>query len=99
RRVIFRSEAEDKIIIHAESNLLPDSRVMGEVSVGEDEYFADTVEVVQDDGTFYMEIDHHHLDEETAVVVTFSFEDMQEDKIKSHYVDGGEKWGEPAFYK
>ncbi|HLR79356.1 MAG TPA: OmpA family protein [Bacillota bacterium] len=92
-------EAEDKIIIHGESNLLPDSRVMGEVSVGEDEYFADTVEVVQDDGTFYMEIDHHHLDEETAVVVTFSFEDMQEDKIKRHYGDRGQKLEGPYIYK
>src|SRR5699024_12591875 len=84
-------EAEDKIIIHGESNLLPDSRVMGEVSEGEDEYFADTVEVVQDDGTFYMEIDHHHLDEETAVVVTLSFEDMQENKMKRQYEDRGER--------
>src|SRR5699024_4232946 len=59
-------ETEDKIIIHGESNLIPGSRVVGEVSVGKNvrhlivpsikdfEFLADTSEIVEDDGSFYM---------------------------------------------
>src|SRR5699024_8566938 len=70
-------ETDDKIIIHGESNLIPGARVVGEVSVGKNvryiinttikevDYLADTSEIVEDDGSFYMELDHTNLDEDT----------------------------------
>src|SRR5699024_3235494 len=57
-------EADDKIVIEGESNLIPGSRVVGEVSVSTDtnyywaretkeyEYLADTTEIVDENGDF-----------------------------------------------
>lgn len=92
-------ETEDKIIINGESNLLPGARVVGEVSVGDDQYFADTTELVKDDGTFYMEIAHHNLKEETRVTVKFHFDSPQDNGIIRHYGDRGQKLTGPYIYK
>lgn len=95
-------EEDDKIIIEGESNLLPDSRVVGEVSVGdldEEEFFADTTELVEDDGSFTIEIEHHDLDEETNVAVKFDFDGQQDDEIKRHYGDRGQKLTGPYIYQ
>jgi len=92
-------ETEDKIIIEGESNLLPDARIIGEVSVGEDEYFADTTEPIQEDGSFYMEIPHHDFDKETKVTVKFHFDGHQEDEIIRHYGDRGKELAGPYIYK
>src|SRR5699024_10847250 len=50
-------EEEDSIMIDGESNLIPGARVVGEVTVGDEEepdFQMDTSEKVQDDGTFEM---------------------------------------------
>ncbi|MGM8365959.1 OmpA family protein [Virgibacillus sp. W0181] len=95
-------EKEDNIIINGESNLLPGARVIGEVSVGDEEdkqYFADTTEIIQDDGTFHMEIANHNLDEETEVAVKFHFDGQQDDGIIRHYGDRGQELEGPYIYK
>lgn len=92
-------ETEDKIIIHGESNLLPGSRVIGEVLVEDDTVFAHTSELVQEDGTFHMEIDHHDYKEETKVAVRFHFDGNQKDEIKRHYGDRGQKLTGPYIYQ
>ena len=84
-------ETEDKIVINGESNLLPGSRVVGEVSVDDEKFFADTTEIVDDNGTFLMEIDHHDLAETTRVTLKFHFDGQQDDKIKRNYGDRGQK--------
>ncbi len=85
------TETDGKIVIQGESNLLPGSRVVGEVSVDDEKYFADTTEIVQEDGTFQMEITHHDLAEKTTVAVKFHFDGQQDDGIKRHYGDRGQK--------
>src|SRR5699024_4990524 len=67
-------ETDDKIVIDGESNLIPGSRVVGEVSVGKNvryflnpsvkdyDFLADTSEIVDDQGNFHMEIDHPGLE-------------------------------------
>ena len=92
-------ETEDKIIINGESNLLPGARIVGEVTAGDDEFFADTTEIVKDDGTFYMEIAHHPLNKETNVAVKFHFDGQQDDGIIRHYGDRGQKLEGPYIYK
>lgn len=84
-------ETEQFIIVKGESNLLPGARIVGEVSVADDKYFTDTSELVQDDGTFYMELPHHTLNEETTVTIKFHFDGQQDDAIKRHYGDRGQK--------
>lgn len=85
------TENDGKIIIQGESNLLPGSRVVGEVSVDDEQYFSDTTEIVQEDGTFQMEIAHHDLSEKTTVAIKFHFDGQQDDAIKRHYGDRGQK--------
>ncbi|MEI3604404.1 OmpA family protein [Pseudogracilibacillus sp. SE30717A] len=104
-------ETEDKIIIEGESNLIPGSRVVGEVSVGKNvryfinptvkdfDYLADTSEIVNDDGTFYMELEHPNLDQETEVSVKFHFDGQQNDDVIRHYGDRGQKLEGPYIYK
>src|SRR5690625_2422705 len=104
-------ETDDKIIIHGESNLIPGARVVGEVSVGKNvryfinptikdvDYMADTSEIVDDDGSFYMELDHPNLDEETEVAVKFHFDGQQNDDVIRHYGDRGQKLEGPYIYK
>src|SRR5690625_3827015 len=58
------TEEDDRFIVEGESNLLPGSRLIGEVVVDEGEtIYSDTTELVQDDGSFYMELDHHQYGE------------------------------------
>ncbi len=104
-------ETEDKIIIEGESNLIPGSRVVGEVSVGKNvryfinpqvkdfDYLADTSEIVNDDGSFYMELDHPNLEQETEVAVKFHFDGQQNDDVIRHYGDRGQKLEGPYIYK
>ncbi|WP_231889814.1 OmpA family protein [Oceanobacillus sp. Castelsardo] len=92
-------ETEDAIQIHGKSNLIPGARVIGEVSVGEEEYFADSTELVQEDGSFYLEIPHHDLKKETKVEVKFHFDGHQDDAIIRHYGDRGQELTGPYIYK
>lgn len=92
-------ETKDKIMINGESNLLPGSRVIGEVIVEDDTVFADTSELVQEDGTFSMEIDHHDYGEETKVAVSFHFDGNQKDEIQRHYGERGQKLAGPFIYQ
>lgn len=92
-------EAEDRILIHGVSNLLPGARVVGEVTAGDEELFADTTEIVEDDGTFYMEIPYQSIGKETTVIVKFDFDGQQDDGIIRHYGDRGQKLEGPYIYK
>lgn len=104
-------ETDDKIIINGESNLIPGARVVGEVSVGKNiryifhpkvedvDYLDDTSEIVDDDGSFYMELSHPNLDEETEVAVKFHFDGQQNDDVIRHYGDRGQKLEGPYIYK
>jgi OmpA-OmpF porin, OOP family len=92
-------ETEDVIQINGESNLIPGARVIGEVSVGEEEYFADSTELVQEDGSFHLEIPHHDLKKETKVEVKFHFDGHQDDAIIRHYGDRGQELTGPYIYK
>lgn len=107
------TEEDDKISIEGESNLLPGSKLIGEVSISTDtegylfssdfqeyEYQADTREVVEDDGTFSMEIDHHdEEDKETHVAVRFDLFENQEDEVRRHYGENGENMEGPYIYQ
>src|SRR5699024_3037883 len=104
-------ETDDKIIIHGKSNLIPGSRVVGEVSVGKNirhlivpsikdfDFLADTSEIVDEDGNFYMELEHPNLNEETAVSVKFHFDGQQNDDVIRHYGDRGQNLEGPYIYK
>lgn len=98
------TETDDKILIDGNSNLIPGSRVVGEVSVSTDtnyywaretkeyEYLADTTELVDENGDFQMEIDYHgEQGKETAVSVKFDFDGQQDDEVLRHYGDRGQK--------
>jgi len=92
-------EEEDLFIIEGNSNLLPGSRIVGEVVVDEGEtVFSDTSELVNDDGTFYMELDHHQYGE-AEINIRFEFENVQEDEIKRHYGEKGQELEGPFIYK
>lgn len=90
-------EKGDKIIIEGESNLLEGARLQGEVLVNEDEVFADTTEIVQKDGSFHMEMDHHQYGD-AKVVVTFHFDGTQDEAILEHYGEKGEKLEGPFVF-
>lgn len=106
-------EEDDKIYIEGETNLLPGSTLIGEVAISTDtdgylfssdfqeyEFQADTREVVEDDGSFAMEIDHHgEEDKETHVSVRFDLYEGQEDEILRHYGENGENMKGPYIYK
>ena len=92
------SEDGDKFIIDGKSNLLPGSRVVGEVLVDDGDVFSDTSELVQEDGTFHMELNHHKYGE-AEISVRFDFEGVQEDEIKRHYGEKGQKLAGPFIYK
>lgn len=104
-------ETEDKIIIHGESNLIPGSRVVGQVLVGKNvrwfvhhstedyDYVADTSELVDEDGNFYMEIDHHGTNNETVVAVKFHFDGQQNNDVVRHYGDRGQNLEGPFIYQ
>ncbi len=97
------TEEEDKIVIEGESNLIPGTRVEGEVTVGEEEepdFLADTTEKVSDDGTFLMELEHPGKDvDEVRVAVNFHFDTEQSDEVIRHYGDRGQKLEGPYIYK
>ena len=91
-------ETEDKILVEGESNLLPGSRVNGAVFVNEDEMFSESTELVAEDGTFHMEMDHHQYGD-AEVIVTFDFlNSVQDEEIIEHYGEGGEKLEGPYVY-
>ena len=92
-------EQDNKFIIEGKSNLLPGSRLVGEVVVDEGEtIFSDTSDLVGDDGSFYMELDHHQYGD-AELVVRFDFDNVKEDEIKRHYGEKGQKLEGPFIYK
>ncbi|MDY7221511.1 hypothetical protein [Halalkalibacterium halodurans] len=91
-------ETDDKIIVEGKTNLLPGSRVMGQVLVNEDEVFSDSTEIVDKKGKFQMELEHHQYGD-AEVVVTFSFnQTMQDEEVIEHYGIGGENMEGPFVY-
>lgn|SRR5699024_3810647 len=106
------TETDDKIIVEGESNLIPGSRVVGEVSISTDtnsyweleakdyEYQADTTELVDEDGKFEMEMDHHGIEgKETTVAVRLDFDGQQDDDVIRHYGDRGQNLEGPYIYQ
>lgn len=91
-------EQDDIFVIEGKSNLLPGARVVGELWVDEKKPFADTTELVQEDGSFHMQLDHHKYGE-AKIVVRFDFEGVQDDAIKRHYGNEGQKLEGPFIYK
>src|SRR5690625_921061 len=92
-------EEGDNFIVEGKSNLIPGSRIVGEVIVDEEEtVFSDTSEMVNDDGTFYMELEHHQYGE-AEIIVRFDYEGVQEDEIKRHYGEKGQNLEGPFIYK
>lgn len=92
-------ENQDQFIVEGTSNLLPGSRIVGEVIVDEGEtVFSDTSELVDDDGSFYMELEHHQYGD-AEIIFRFDFEGVQEDEIKRHYGEKGQKLEGPFIYK
>lgn len=91
-------EADDKFIVEGETNLLPESRLVAEVLVSEDEVYSDTTELVDEDGSFYMELEHHQFGD-AEIIVRFDFDGVQEDPIKRHYGEKGQNLEGPYIYK
>jgi hypothetical protein len=90
-------EKDDKILIDGKSNLKQGARVVGKVIVGENEVLSDSTEVVEKDGSFSMELDHHKYGE-AEVVVTFDFTSMQDEAIVEQYGEGGIDMKGPYVY-
>ncbi|MEI3604403.1 hypothetical protein SPD48_01745 [Pseudogracilibacillus sp. SE30717A] len=92
-------EEDGRFIVEGQSNLLPGSRVVGEVIVDEGEtVFSDTSELIEEDGSFYMDLEHHQYGD-AEIVIRFDFEGVQEDEIKRHYGEKGQKLEGPFIYK
>ena len=92
-------EEGDKFIIEGKSNLIPNSRLVGEVIVDDGEtVYSDTTELVNEDGSFYMELDHHQYGE-AEIIVRFDFDSVQEDEVKRHYGEKGQNLEGPFIYK
>src|SRR5699024_6071973 len=71
----------------------------GEVVVDEGEtVFSDTSELVQEDGTFHMELDHHEYGD-AEIFIRFDFDNVQEDEVIRHYGEKGQKLGGPFIYR
>ena len=105
-------ETENGIIIEGESNLLPGSYVTGEVKVVEKnvsmylldsteelDFFADETEIVKDDGSFYLELEHPKMNKETIVSVKFTLDEDQNEEVLHHYGNQGEKLEGPFIYQ
>lgn len=94
------TEDGDVFVIEGESNLLPGARVVGEIWLEDDERepFANSTEIVQDDGSFQMEIDHHEYGE-AEIIVKFDLNGVQDDEIKRHYGEKGQKLEGPFIYR
>jgi hypothetical protein len=91
-------EQDEKFVIEGQSNLIPGSRLVAELYVSEEEVFADTTELVQNDGSFTMELDHHQYGE-ADIVVRFDFDNVQDDPVLRHYGENGQNLEGPLIYK
>lgn len=91
-------EEGDKFVINGTSNLIPGSRLVAENRVSEDEVYSDTTELVQDDGSFTMQLDHHQYGE-SEIIIRFDFENVQDDPVKRHYGEEGQNLEGPFIYK
>lgn len=92
-------EEENEFVVEGTSNLLPGSRLTGEVIVDDKEtVYSSVSELVQDDGSFYMELDHHQYGE-AEIIIRFDFESVQDDEIKRHYGEKGQNLEGPFIYK
>src|SRR5699024_1891902 len=63
------------------------------------DYLADTRELVDEDGNFYMEIDHHGTNNETVVAVKFHLDGQQNNDVVRHYGDRGQNIEGPFIYQ
>lgn len=92
------SEQDNKFVIDGQSNLLPGSRLIGQVIVNDDEVYSDTTEIVQEDGSFSLELAHHEYGEAT-IVIKLDFDTVQDDAVKRHYGERGQKLEGAFIYK
>lgn len=92
-------EENDQFIVEGKSNLIPNTRIVGEVVVDDGEtIYSNTTELVGDDGSFYMELDHHQYGE-AEIIIRVDFESVQDDEVKRHYGEKGQKFEGPFIYK
>ncbi|MFA9455231.1 hypothetical protein ACERJO_00485 [Halalkalibacter sp. AB-rgal2] len=92
-------EEGQTFIIEGQSNLIPGSRLIGEVLVDEGEtIYSDSTELVQEDGSFYIELDHHQYGE-AEIIVRMDFDSVQEDHVIRHYGDRGQNLDGPFIYR
>lgn len=92
------SERDGKFVIEGKSNLIPGSRLTGEVIVNDGEVYTDTTEIVEEDGSFYMELNHHQYGK-ADIVVKFLFNSVQNDEVFRHYGEKGRNLEGPFIYK
>lgn len=93
------TEEDDQFIIDGESNLLPGSRIVGEIVVDDGEtVFSDASELIEEDGSFHIELEHHQYGD-AEIIVRFDFDNVQDDEILRHYGDKGQKLEGPFIYK
>lgn len=94
------TEEGDVFIIDGTTNLLPGSRIVGEVWVDdeENEPLANSTEIVGEDGSFNMEVDHHKYGE-AEIIIKFDLDGVQDDEIMRHYGERGQKLEGPFIYK
>lgn len=91
-------EADDKIIIEGESNLLEDARLNGFIIVDDDDILSETTELTDENGAYHMEFDHHQYGD-AKVMIEFEFDQtMQEEEIIEHYGEGGQDLKGPFTY-
>ncbi|WP_062048988.1 hypothetical protein [Bacillus sp. JCM 19034] len=92
-------EEGQTFIIEGQSNLIPGSRLIGEVLVDEGEtVYSDSTELVDEDGSFYIELDHHQYGE-AEIVVRMDFDSVQDDHVIRHYGDKGQNLDGPFIYR
>ncbi|MCK0471682.1 hypothetical protein [Halalkalibacter sp. APA_J-10(15)] len=92
-------EEGQTFIIEGQSNLIAGSRLIGEVLVDEGEtIYSDSTELVREDGSFYIELDHHQYGE-AEIIVRMDFDSVQEDHVIRHYGDRGQNLDGPFIYR
>src|SRR5699024_11882374 len=77
-----------------------DTNSYWELEAKDYEYQADTTELVDEDGKFEMEMDHHGIEgKETTVAVRLDFDGQQDDDVIRHYGDRGQNLEGPYIYQ
>lgn len=94
-------EKEEKFTVEGESNLLPESTLVGKVIVDDGKtVLSEATTKVEEDGSFQMDLDHHiYVDAELVIGFYLERRDDQEDEIFENYGDDGENLEGPFVYR